>query len=494
MAVAAETHKSDTLLYVSNLKKYFDVSNGLRTVGYVKALDGVTFSLRRGETLGVVGETGCGKTTLGRTILRLIKATDGYVYFDLPEDVMKKVISLEEECNLLEMKEERTEEEQKRLDSLLVELKKERKEYSLTKMSDRKLRAARSKMQPIFQDPFSSLDPRKLIKDSIAEPMKLLTHMKRGEIFDKTKDLIESIGLSEDHLYRFPHEFSGGQRQRIGVARAIGIDPLLLILDEPTSALDVSVQAQILNILKEVQSGMGLSYIFISHHLSVIRIMSDNVAVMYLGQIIELANTSDLFSEMLHPYTAALLSAIPIPDPRSKRERVVLEGEIPSPVNPPEGCYFHPRCPVAMVNCGWSPRDMTKPIQHMLDRTRNKEAESLPPVREIVLDEENREVEILFERELAVSSLDTLRTLVNREGSRIGGVRFKAVKSIGLGEGGSSIKLIMAKPDKPHLREISPGHFVSCLIYEKPDVIKKGTYAEESARVRKSITQAGTGS
>ncbi len=491
MTMGVEEPKSDVLLYVSNLKKHFEISNGLRTTGYVKALDGVSFSLRRGETLGVVGETGCGKTTLGRTILRLIKATDGFVYFDLSDSVMKSIIKLEEELRELQRKEEPTDDDVKKEASLLEELGSLRKQYSLTKMGDRKLRAARKKMQPIFQDPFSSLDPRKLIKDSIGEPMRLLTDMKRGEIFEKTKDLIESIGLSEDHLYRFPHEFSGGQRQRIGIARAIGIDPLLLVLDEPTSALDVSVQAQILNILKDIQSRMGLSYIFISHHLSVIRIMADKVAVMYLGQIIELAETRKLFSEMLHPYTTALLRAIPVPDPRTKREKIVLEGEIPSPANPPAGCYFHPRCPVAMENCGWSPRDMSKPLQHMLDRSRNIEAAELPTLKEIILDEPAREVEIVFEGPVGEQALQTFRTILAKETGRAGGVRFKAVKSIGIGEEGSSIKLVMRKPDTPMLKEVAPEHFVSCLIYDKPDVARKGTYAEEAAKIRKSISQTG---
>jgi oligopeptide/dipeptide ABC transporter ATP-binding protein len=454
-----------TLLYVSNLTKYFQIAGGIgRRKGYVKAVDSVTFSLKEGETLGVVGETGCGKTTLGRSILQLIKPTAGDVFIDIPEEVMKEVMEIDRRLSLFD--EDSIESDEYR--DLKDRFDEIAKEYSLTRMHSHKLKEYRKMMQPVFQDPFSSLDPRKLIKDSIAEPMKLLTEMTQTEIIDKEISLISEIGLSEDHLYRFPHEFSGGQRQRIGIARAISIEPKLLVLDEPTSALDVSVQAQILNILKELQASRGISYIFISHHLSVIRMMADRVAVMYLGKLVELADTEELFTDMLHPYTKALLSAIPIPDPAIKRERIILEGEIPSPANPPKGCYFHPRCPVAMKNCGWSPRDLINPIKEMLDPYRNQEASSLPEITEIVSDEEENIIELIFKegQEFDRESVkEQIQQMLLKESAKRGGVKYSAVESVDYSEEGSMI-ITLLEYDTPTLKEPRKGHFVSCLLYD----------------------------
>jgi len=302
---------SENLLEVSGLVKHFRVGGGLfgGEAGVVRAIDGVDFQIRRGETLGLVGESGCGKTTTGRCVLRLEQPTGGRIVFEGRD---------------------------------------------ITSLADDELRQTRRHMQVIFQDPYSSLNPRMTVGEILAEPLKVHGIVpeprKRAE---RVAELLTQVGLLPQHSGRYPHQLSGGQRQRVGIARALAMEPSLIVCDEPVSALDVSIQAQIINLLEDLQAQYHLTYLFIAHDLSVVRHISDRVAVMYLGKIVELADRNALYEEPLHPYTRALLSAVPIPDPtlEAKRERMVLRGEVPSPLNPPSGCVFHPRCPVAVERC-----------------------------------------------------------------------------------------------------------------------------------------------
>lgn len=307
-----QTKKNNILLDVRNLKMHFPVTKGIlfeRTTGWVKAVDDVTFSIRKGETLGLVGESGSGKTTIGRCILQLRRPTAGEVYFD---------------------------------------------GHDLTKIKGKDLRRMRRRMQIIFQDPYSSLNPRMSAGNIIGEP--LLVHKiakTKRDYKDKIAELLEIVGLNPYMAGRFPHEFSGGQRQRIGIARALAVEPDFIVCDEPVSALDVSIQAQIINLLEDLQQRLNLTYLFIAHDLSLVRHISNRVAVMYLGHIVEIADRNDLYSNAMHPYTKALLSSVPIPDPvvEAQRERQIIRGEMPSPSNPPKGCVFHPRCPSAIEKC-----------------------------------------------------------------------------------------------------------------------------------------------
>ena len=309
---ATASRDDDVLLEVKNLKMYFPVSSGLvfqKTVAHIKAVDGISFTVKRGETLGLVGESGCGKTTTGRCILQLYKPTDGQVLFEGQD---------------------------------------------LTSLSTRQMREKRREMQVIFQDPYSSLNPRMTAGNIIGEPLIVhgLVHGK-AEYRERVADLLQNVGLNPYMADRFPHEFSGGQRQRIGVARALSVGPKFIVADEPVSALDVSIQAQIINLLEDLQEQFGLTYLFIAHDLSVVRHISNRVGVMYLGHLMELAERNEIYVNPLHPYTKALLSAVPIPDPviDAQRERILLTGEVPSPLNPPSGCVFHPRCPIANDDC-----------------------------------------------------------------------------------------------------------------------------------------------
>ncbi len=311
-AASTPTGQDDTLLEVRGLKMYFPVTSGIlfqRAVAYIKAVDDISFTVRRGETLGLVGESGCGKTTTGRCILRLYKPTEGEILFD---------------------------------------------GVDVAQARTGQMRAMRRQMQIIFQDPYSSLNPRMTAGNIIGEPLAVhgLVNNKR-EYRERVAELLTNVGLNPYMADRFPHEFSGGQRQRIGVARALSVDPAFIVCDEPVSALDVSIQAQIINLLEDLQERYNLTYLFIAHDLSVVRHISDRVAVMYLGKLVEIADRNAIYENPQHPYTRALLSAVPIPDPvlDAQRERIILTGEVPSPLNPPSGCVFHPRCPMVTEDC-----------------------------------------------------------------------------------------------------------------------------------------------
>jgi peptide/nickel transport system ATP-binding protein len=310
--IAEQVQGTDALLEVKNLKKYFPVRTSFfrRVKGHVKAVDDVSLAIKRGETLGLVGETGCGKTTLGRCVVRLYKPLAGQILYHENGTAI-----------------------------------------DLAQLTAREFRPLRHNIQMIFQDPYSSLSPRRTVFDIISEPIRANQLASGSELEERVVRLAEVVGLQARYLRRYPHAFSGGQRQRIGIARALSTDPKLVVADEPVSALDVSIQAQILNLLGDLQEQFGLSYLFIAHDLSVVKYVSDRVAVMYVGRLVELAPTEEIYVHPKHPYAEALLSAVPISDPDVVRERIKLEGEIPDPANPPQGCYFHPRCPYARQLC-----------------------------------------------------------------------------------------------------------------------------------------------
>ncbi|MBS1516513.1 MAG: dipeptide ABC transporter ATP-binding protein [Bacteroidetes bacterium] len=299
---------SENLIEIKSLKKYFPIKKGVfsKTIGNVKAVDDVSFTIKKGETLGLVGESGCGKTTVGRTILRLIEPTAGEIIFDGKD---------------------------------------------ITNITSQELKLYRKKMQIIFQDPYSSLNPRITVGGMLSEILKF-HEIAEGEAAEKRiEQLLDTVGLRKIHARRYPHEFSGGQRQRIGIARALSVEPDFIVCDEPVSALDVSIQSQILNLLQDLQKEFGITYLFISHDLSVVEHISDRVCVMYLGQLVEMARREELYAKPNHPYSQALLSAVPLPDPRNKSKRIILTGDVPSPANVPTGCYFHPRCPKVFADC-----------------------------------------------------------------------------------------------------------------------------------------------
>lgn len=355
------------VLKVENLVKYFPVKAGVfkRTVGWIRAVDGVSFEVREGETFGLVGESGCGKTTVGMTILRLYEPTSGRIivddedttYFFFPKWKARRYISntyvkrfLAEGEGIVEKLEGV---DRKYAEIFFREAKKSPRKFISILLGDleEKRKNFRKEMQIIFQDPYSSLNPRLRVKSIVGEGIVVHKIASGREVLEKVKTILEDVGIPANYMYRFPHEFSGGQRQRIGIARALSLSPKVVIADEAVAALDVSIRSQIINLLEDLQREHKLTYIFISHDLAVVKHISDRIGVMYLGKMVELADKKELFNNPLHPYTVALMSAIPIPDPTRKKQRIILPGDVPSPINPPSGCRFHPRCPIAREVC-----------------------------------------------------------------------------------------------------------------------------------------------
>jgi oligopeptide/dipeptide ABC transporter ATP-binding protein len=587
------------LLAAVNLRKYFQVRGGFlrRGVGQVHAVDNVTLSIREGGTVALVGESGCGKTTLGNVLIRLLDPTEGDVFYDVPEkDLLDYERAIQDGANnrgsprLKEFRQKYSITWRERignsrtyalallpalavatLGSLLVSafimalvdvafdnswgvlgygllvgvlagslgvlslrrtlasaplylaivafavtnlgailasgiaiclfggqgpfgfgaayanawsnggfsfavamLVAPGAASSLSRtllarraegaaLSGRRRRDIRRSMQPVFQDPFTSLDPRMLVKDILAEPILVNGLMTREKAEKRSAKLLEEVGLRPEHLYRFPHEFSGGQRQRIAVARALAPEPRFLVLDEPTSALDVSVQAQILNLLKEIQKRQKLTYLLITHNLSIVKQMADRVAVMYLGEIVEEAPTVELFQNPLHPYTKALLSAAPVPDPKRKRGRILLPGDVPSPIDPPTGCRFHTRCNSAMAHCGWAPKDIVRLSTRLFDASRNPAARRLPPLEEVRM--ETDALRLRFRGDKPAEDLRVLvEALVKEQRENGNGIPLQSIHKVALD--GEFVDLQFLSARTPRLLECSPGHKVACYLYQ----------------------------
>lgn len=455
---SAEPASSEHIFKVENLKVHFPILGGVlrRPVGWVHAVDGVSFAIRRGETLGVVGESGCGKTTTGRALLRLVRVTGGSITYFAPAEDGKASSPVD-----------------------------------LAKLKARDVRHLRRRIQIIFQDPSSSLDPRQLVKSIVGEPIRIhgMTALKcvqcgalvpihleapgatcnacggttkpvplhGADLEARIIELLERVGLNPEHMFRFPHEFSGGQKQRIAITRALALKPAFLVLDEPTSSLDVSVQAQILNLLKDLQRDYGLTYMFITHNLSVVRHMADRIAVMYLGRFIEVADKRKLFDRPLHPYTKGLLESIPIPDPARRRELALMKGEVPTPVNPPLGCRFHPRCPVALPHCGWEARDLQRSLE---DAVRDSPESPLAQgVRDMESDGVRLRVRLKGDSEAAATAL---RAFLD-DGAAKGLPMYQAVE--GMDREGDAVVVRFLNAKEPQLKEVEPDHAVACYLY-----------------------------
>jgi oligopeptide/dipeptide ABC transporter ATP-binding protein len=455
------------LLQTEDLSKLFPVK-GNKIIGgttYVHAVDDAELTISENEVVGLVGESGCGKTTLGRLVLRLLEPSKGAAFFLIPRSLLDRYRTLPAGSK---------------------EAKNIEKEYSIYRFDRRKMKGFRKDTQIVFQDPFSSLDPHMPIRAIVAEPMKAHHYRPKEEIDAKVSKLLEDCGLGEQFLEKLPHELSGGQRQRVAIARALAMSPRLVILDEPTSALDVSVQAQILNLLKKLKSELGLSFLFISHHLAVVRQMSDEIYVMYAGQIVEKGETEAVFNSPAHPYTVALMSAIPVPDPTTKREKILLKGEIPDLARPPGGCRFHPRCPSALGNCGWSPEEVIASLSELLASSEFPGlVKGLQVLNIRIIDGQTFEVHA--GESVNESQVESIRRAVVEKRDNQSHFALRAVEEITSQPDttGTTIRVRLTAPLVPEFTDLGKRHFVACNLFPRGWTGEEGI--RESGRVEPPV-------
>jgi oligopeptide/dipeptide ABC transporter ATP-binding protein len=447
-ALSSDT-QNEIILRCTGLKKYYPVTGGVlqRKISDVKAVDSVDFQIRRGDIQGIVGESGCGKSTLARVLVNLNKPTEGNIYFDVPEDIADEIAEIEGKSE-----NERSSAETDRLDEL-------KSEYEINTMSGKQAKHYRENVQFVFQNPSNSLNPRKLIHKTVSQPLKVHTDLQTEEREERVRELLDQVGLGEDFMYRYPHQLSGGQKQRVAIARAIATNPDFIVLDEPTSALDVSVQAQILNLLQDLREELDLTYLFITHDLGVIRHVATDVAVMYLGKVVENASRSELFQDPKHPYTEALISSSPAIE--TGGDRIRLSGDVPDPEDRPTGCYFHPRCHKSESFCGWNGADILSILQANV--TKNERIETLyDELEDTDIDEYHAEFEFSdavdiqqVKRELSGEE-DTLR---NHNDDLFGAITDVSVE-------GQTVILGFRDIDTPELIEADSGRDVACHLYD----------------------------